>query len=66
MNLVRSGAGTDARYIGSAPTTFVEWRFQRHLSLRFDYGHFFAGDFIRESGPGRDVDYFSSWLTVRF
>jgi len=66
VNLVRSGAGTDARYIGSAVCAFLEWRLQRHLSLRFDYGHFFAGEFIKASGPGEDVDYFSTWVTFRF
>jgi hypothetical protein len=63
VNLVRSANGTDARYIGSAACAFLEWRVQRHLSLQFDHGHFFADQFIMESGPGQDVNYFSSWLT---
>lgn len=66
VNLVRSGAGTDALYIGSAAGVFLEWRLRRHVSLRFDYGHFFAGEFIKESGSGEDVDYVSAWLTFRF
>jgi len=66
VNLVRSGTGADARYVGSAAGAFVEWRAQRHLSLRLDYGHFFAGDFLKQTTPGKDVDYFSAWLTFRF
>ncbi len=31
-----------------------------------DYAHFFAGDFLKQSTPGKDVDYFSVWATFRF
>ena len=31
-----------------------------------DYSHFLAGPFIKESGPGNDVDYATSWVTYKF
>jgi len=30
------------------------------------YAHFFAGDFLKHSTPGLDVDYVSAWLTFKF
>ena len=64
--LLRSGQTSDARYYGSQLFTQVDWQVERHLSFSFTYVHFFTGDFIRESGPGKDVDYLSSWLTYKF
>jgi hypothetical protein len=63
---VRSGRGASARYIGSQPQLQLQWDLERHLSLVTIYAHFLAGPFLRESGPGEDVDYFSTWLTYKF
>jgi hypothetical protein len=66
VNLITSGQTSDKRYIGHQVQTMLEWRFDRHLTLTADYAHFFAGDFLKETTPGKDVDYFSAWLTFRF
>jgi hypothetical protein len=34
--------------------------------LNLAYTYFFAGDFIRESGPDADVDFVAVWLIYRF
>ena len=65
-DLLRSGKNSLARYYGSQIFTQVDWQVERHLSFSFTYVHFFAGDFIRTSGPSKDVDYLSSWLTYKF
>jgi hypothetical protein len=65
-NLVRSGAGTDARYVGSQPALTVTWVLNRHLTIAFDYEHFLAGPFIRETGPGDDVSFLAGWFEVTF
>ena len=64
--LVRSGRASDAHYIGSMPQAQLFWNLDRHLSFVAIYGHFFAGRFLGESGPGEDVDYVTSWLSYRF
>ena len=64
--LVRSGRNSNARYIGSQPQAVVEWSIERHLTLTAIYAHFLAGEFLRESGSGRDVDYATTWLTYKF
>lgn len=66
INLIRSGRGSDARYVGHMPSLTAVWQIDRHLSFTASYSHFFAGPFLRESGPGRDVDFFTCWGTYRF
>ncbi|HYS44581.1 MAG TPA: alginate export family protein, partial [Geobacteraceae bacterium] len=64
--LVRSGKTRDARYIGNMSQAQLSWDVDRHLSFVTIYGHFFAGHFLKESGPGKDVDYLTSWLCYKF
>lgn len=64
--VVRAGKASDARYIGSMPQAQLQWSIDRHLSLVAIYGHFFTGQFLRESGPGKDVDYLATWLMYKF
>jgi hypothetical protein len=66
VNLVRSGQGSRARYIGSQPSAQLAWRIDRHLAANLAYTHFFAGAFLKETKPGSDVDYVSAWMTYRF
>jgi hypothetical protein len=64
--LVRSGKTSEARYIGSMPQAQFYWDIDRHLTFVAIYAHFFAGRFLRESGPGEDVDYVTTWLAYKF
>jgi hypothetical protein len=57
INLIRSGQGTTARYVGIQPSVTAEWRPDRHWSFALTYAHFYSGAFIRGSGPGLDVNY---------
>jgi hypothetical protein len=66
VNLVRSGQASDARYIGSQAALKAEWSPTGHWKVNVVYSRFFAGDFIRESGPGDDVDYASVSVTCLF
>lgn len=64
--LVRSGKNSTARYIGSQAQAQLRWNFDRHITFIFIYAHFFAGEFLRESGPSKDVDYITTWITYKF
>jgi hypothetical protein len=64
--LVRSDSNSEARYIGSQPQLQLEWLIDRHTTLVAIYAHFFAGAFLKQSGPGADVDYLTTWLTYKF
>ncbi len=64
--LLRSGKNSDARFIGSQPQAQLEWDIDRHTTFILIYAHFFAGKFIRETGPGKDVDFMTTWLAYKF
>ena len=64
--LVRSGKNSSARYVGSQPQAQLQWNIDRHITFIAIYAHFFAGEFLRETGPGKDVDYVTTWLTYKF
>jgi len=66
VNLIQSGQTSNARYVGHQAEMMLEWRLDRHITLAADYAHFFAGDFLKQTTPGKDVDYFSAWVTFRF
>jgi hypothetical protein len=53
-------------YVGHQAEAMLEWRLDRHFTFTADYAHFFAGDFLKQTTPGKDVDYFSVWATFRF
>ncbi len=64
--LVRSSNNSTARYVGSQPQAQLQWNIDRHITFIAIYAHFFAGQFLKETGPYKDVDYFTSWLTYKF
>ena len=66
-NLIRSGEGTQERFVGQSPGLEVEWQATKQLSLTGDLSLFTAGPFIRESGPpAEDTAYVAGWITYRF
>lgn len=56
-NLLRSDAGSRARYVGTQADLALDWSVSRHLSFRFVYSLFEAGRFIEETGPARTVHF---------
>ena len=65
-NLIRTGGTSSARYIGNHASLQFAWRLGRHLSVTGQYLHFFAGPFLKETQPGRDVDFVALWVTYKF
>jgi alginate export protein len=65
-NLIRSGHTSSARYIGSHSGLQLEWRLDRHITLTTIYLHFFPGPFLKETQPGRNVNFVALWVTYRF
>lgn len=53
-------------YVGNQVQVLAECQLHRHLTFTAAYAHFFAGTFLEESTPGKDVDYVSAWLTFKF
>ena len=65
-NLLRSGSGTTARYVGSQPALMVTGAIGRHITIAADYEYFRAGPVLRESGPSDNVSFFATWVGFVF
>lgn len=65
-NLILSDAGSDAAFIGSEVSILLSVVINRHISLSTSYSRFFDGTFLREVGPGKDMEYFSIVATYLF
>src|SRR5215510_1312179 len=63
---LRTGQQSHARAVGALPSVRLDWRVNRHFTYTAIYSHFFAGRFLKETPPGEDLDYVSTWLTFRF
>jgi Alginate export len=62
--ILRSGAGSDAHYVGTETSFNIGWQPTDRLSLTAIYAHFFPGRFIEDTGPSKSIDYVE--LTLRF
>jgi len=63
---LRTGVNSSARDVGILPSVRLDWRVNQHFIYTAIYSHFFAGRFLKETPPGKDVHYATSWLTFRF
>lgn len=64
--LIRAADSSTARYVGSRPGTQIRWQATRHLWFQGDYGVFFAGSFLKETLPGRNLNYWALWAGYKF
>jgi hypothetical protein len=55
-----------ARFVGYRPGVEVRWQIDRHAWLQADYGVFFAGDFLKQASPGRNINYTEFWVGYKF
>ncbi|SIO33619.1 Alginate export [Singulisphaera sp. GP187] len=63
---IRTGQLSQKRFVGSSPAVTLTWNATRHLTLLASYVHFFAGPFLKETPPGRDMDYATLWIDYTF
>lgn len=66
VNLLRPAGASRARFVGSQPALQAEWQVNRHVLWVGVFSYFFAGPYLRETGPGRNVNHFTSWITYKF
>ena len=64
--LIRAADGSRARFVGHRPGTQIRWQVNRHLWFQADYGIFYAGRFIKETQPGRNLNYWALWASYKF
>ena len=66
VNLQRPANLSNKSYIGNLTGVRADWRINRHWTATAVYSRFWRGAFLRETPPGKNVNYFSNWLTFRF
>lgn len=64
--VLRAASGSNEKYIGSELDLLLNWQVDRHLLLYGGYSHFFAGDFIQETGASKDIDFAYMALVFTF
>ena len=64
--LIRSSGDSTARFVGQRPGIEIRWQATRHIWFQGDYGVFFAGQFLKETQPGRNLNYWALWAGYKF
>ena len=64
--VIRAGNSGIKKQIGSELDITLKYKFNLHLAAQLGWGHFFAGDFIKESGPHEDIDFAYTQLQFTF
>jgi hypothetical protein len=64
--LIAAADNSRARFVGDRPGTEIQWQANRHLWFQADYGIFYAGRFIKETLPGRNLNYWALWAGYKF
>ena len=54
------------RFVGLNPDVGVAWEASRHVSVTALFSTFFVGPFLRDTTPGRSVNYVYSAVSYRF
>jgi hypothetical protein len=44
-------------YAGSEVDVLVQWNVNKHFAVEAGYSHFFAGDYLADTGPSDDADF---------
>ena len=60
------GSKSNSRFIATQASAQLQWRMTRNFTWFTEYGHFFAGDFLKQSTPGKSINYWTGWLDIRF
>jgi hypothetical protein len=63
---IRTGQISRNPFVGSSPSVTLTWNVTRHTTILASYVHFFAGPFLRETPPGKDMDYVTFWVDYTF
>jgi Alginate export len=65
-SLLRTGQQSDAGFVGHSPGIEIGYSFDRYWAITGNLSRFFAGRFLQETPPGKDIVYGALWLTLKF
>jgi hypothetical protein len=61
-----SGQKSSARYIATQASAQLRWKMNGNMTWFTEYAHFFTGEFLKQSTPGRNINYWTGWLDIRY
>jgi len=64
--LIIPAGKSDARFVGHRPGVEARWQADSHLWFQGDVGVFYAGAFVKESQPARNLNYWALWAGYKF
>ncbi|RWY55664.1 alginate export family protein [Mucilaginibacter gilvus] len=64
--LLYSGKNTSSKQIGRQLGTALDYNANKFLSFKQELTWFSAGDYLKESGPGKDIIMVGSTITLKF
>jgi hypothetical protein len=65
-SLIRASGTSNARFVGQRPGIEARWQVDRHIWAQADYGIFYADKFLKETQPGRNLNYWALWVGYKF
>ena len=65
-NLLVPAGESQARFVGHRPGMEIRWQRDSHFYMQADYGIFYAGSFLRQSGRPNNLNYASFWTGFKF
>jgi hypothetical protein len=51
---------------GALPSVRLDWTIQRHWSYTLIVSRFQTGEFLKETPPGENTNYITTWMTFKF
>jgi hypothetical protein len=64
--VIISGLKSNARYVATQASTQLQYRMTRNVTWFTEFGHFFPGEFLKQATPGRNLNYWTGWLDIRY
>jgi hypothetical protein len=61
-----SGLKSNSRYIATQASVQLRWKMNRNLTWFTEYAHFFPGEFLKQSTPGSNINFWTGWLDIRY
>jgi hypothetical protein len=65
-NLLVTAGQSNARFVGHRPGIETRWQRDSHFYVQADYGVFYAGAFLKDSGRPHNLNYLSFWTGYKF
>ena len=64
--LLVPASNSRARFVGYRPGIETRWQIDSHAWLQADCGVFYAGEFLKQASPGRNINYLELWAGYKF